>query len=390
MNITEKEIERKENSYQPAREMKHYEDYPTIFQFPKEFRRNWMQQLDVRYLIILFITFVFQVSVLLILLATFKNSTKDIDVNVIQKRYAHLLLDKNIDGDFSFLNAKQDDTYLYGVPEEVEPEPLLTAEGATGNTPLEPTASEADRKSGSEEGIETKTPSRATSLERRMDRFARQNNLSGEISSQGILAYISEGNKFYDENLKEILARGNENSQYLEQSTARIKLMSFSESGVSEAEPIEINRLVRGSKSESPVEDMISSHERLEKAEFESVAKNTEIEEISSTNISKAAKKGLVRKSEHVTRVVNSHNRAIQDCFKQVLKKAPGTKGKVVVRFSVAPNGHVTSVQVIKSTIEDERMMRCIVSRISRWRDFGECDPSLGDLSYRQTYVFGY
>ncbi len=392
MNIEEKNIKNSEQFSNSVHENKKYEEYPAIFQFPREFRRNWLKQIDMRYLIILFITFFIQVSLLLIGLASLKNSAEEIDVNGIQKQYAHLLLDKNIESDFSFLNSEQQDTYLYGVPEEVEPEPepILTADSRSGETSLPPTIPEAAQKSGDVSEMETDAPERSTSVERRMDRLARRNNMSDELSSQGILAYVNEGESYYDENLQEILKRGEENSKFLEQSATKIKLTSYSSNDIAEAEEVEINRLIKGSKSESPVEDMISSHERLEKAEFESVNKNTVIEEISSTNITKAAKKGLVRKPDHVTRIVNSHNRSIQDCFKQVLKKTQDTKGKVVVRFSVAPNGHVSAVKILKSTIDNDRMLRCIVSRISRWRDFGECDPELGEISYRQTYVFGY
>ena len=63
----------------------------------REFRRNWLQQLDVRYLIILFITFFVQIGILLIGLSTLRNSAENVDVNIIQKQYAHLLLDKNIE-----------------------------------------------------------------------------------------------------------------------------------------------------------------------------------------------------------------------------------------------------------------------------------------------------
>ena len=62
----------------------------------------------------------------------------------------------------------------------------------------------------------------------------------------------------------------------------------------------------------------------------------------------------------------------------------------MVVRFSVTPEGRVDLVEVINSTIDYEPIIDCIVSRIRRWNDFGESDISLGTVSYRQTYVFGY
>ena len=106
--------------------------------------------------------------------------------------------------------------------------------------------------------------------------------------------------------------------------------------------------------------------------------------------MNRTGRKASARKAEQVTRIVLNHNRSIQDCYKQALKRKSDLKGKVVVRFSVTPAGIVEQVDVISSTIDYDPMISCIVNRIRRWNDFGESDISLGTVSYRQTYVFGY
>ena len=119
-------------------------------------------------------------------------------------------------------------------------------------------------------------------------------------------------------------------------------------------------------------------------------AKNTTIDIVEESKKDKQIKKSTARRPEHVTAILLSHNRAIQDCFNYAVKTDPGLKGKIEVRISVNPAGEVSNVQIVESTIRNESMLRCIVNRIRRWRDFGECDESVGTLSYRQSYVFGY
>jgi hypothetical protein len=103
------------------------------------------------------------------------------------------------------------------------------------------------------------------------------------------------------------------------------------------------------------------------------------------------------RDKETIRQLVAAHNPAIQDCYRRQLKGNAALKGKVTVRFVIDPTGHVIEAQVIKAEMAVEgapislpEMEKCILSKIFKWRDFGQADPSLGDMMFRQTYVFGY
>jgi len=389
MNISEKQIERSAPVSYFNNEPIQFHETAAVFEFPKEFRRHWLQQLDVRYLTILLATSLLQIGLLSWWLSSRNQSIGEMAVNDIQERYANLLLNKIDDTALSFLNQEKAETYLFGVPDEIEPEPTLTGDGSIGSESRAVGAfGDASSANAGSNIAEEAIPSGLS--ERQRGRLARRNTLTGQVSNRGILAYMDEKNENFDAVVTEILSQGQASSDFLEQSTTNIKLTTYSRNGRSaSAQSVASEPAIKGGINEAPKDDMVNSHDRLEKAEFESIAKNTEIEESPTTALVRAEKKGMVRNADHVTRVVNSHNRAIQDCFKQVLKNDPGLKGKVVVRFSVTPYGQVSSVSIVSSTIDDADMLRCIVSRISRWSDFGECDPSIGEMSYRQTYVFG-
>jgi TonB family protein len=96
------------------------------------------------------------------------------------------------------------------------------------------------------------------------------------------------------------------------------------------------------------------------------------------------------RNRDAVAAVVAGHTSAIQYCYQRELKRNPNLKGKIVVRFVITPQGTVSSVTIIASTLGNPTVESCIVERIKRWDDFGAIDPAKGNTTFRQVYTFGY
>jgi hypothetical protein len=365
------------------------QDIPALWQFPKEFKRNWFGQFDPRFMIILLLTFIFEIGMIIFLLALVRGSGKNLDVNSIQKRYANLLLDKHSNDTFSD-ETMSDGTYLYGVSEEIalavnsQPDGIENASRVYANN-SQSASSNRDRFTQSNGG---------QSFGNRSSNSGSGSSAAG-IGSIGLLQYLVDENNASNEELQEIYAQGDRYNQYLEGSLANVKLGGYinqggpSRSGAGTETATFISGL-KGAKSNVSPAEVRSSVAPLEKASFSTVTKNTELEESFVSVLNKTGSKASARKAEHVTGIVLNHNRSIQDCYKQALKKQSDIKGKVVVRFSVTPAGTVDHVEVITSTINYEPMIKCIINRIHRWNDFGESDISLGTVSYRQTYVFGY
>ena len=369
----------------------HSQDFPTLWQFPKEFKRNWFKQLDARFMLILSLTFVVEVFAILFLLSRLKADNKDLDFNSIQKRYAHLLLDKFSANAYTD-KITPDDTFLYGVPDEVEQANLLS--GSAKNIGKNDFVSES---SAAKSRLENKNlqSNRGQPSDNRTSN-SRTGSTPRAVGSVGLLQYLSDGNNSSSQELQELFAQGDGNNQYLEGSLANVKLDGYvNRGGASPSTGAESDNEsyfsgLKGSKTSVSTEEVRSSVTPLERVNYSTIAKNTELEESSESILNRTGRKASARKAEQVTRIVLNHNRSIQDCYKQALKRKSDLKGKVVVRFAVTPAGIVEQVDVISSTIDYDPMISCIVNRIRRWNDFGESDISLGTVSYRQTYVFGY
>ncbi len=93
--------------------------------------------------------------------------------------------------------------------------------------------------------------------------------------------------------------------------------------------------------------------------------------------------------AEAIQRVVASHKAAIQDCYRQELKKTPSLRGRVIVRITIHPDGYVTRAEIVGASLRDRAVLDCILSKIRQWSDFDPVEPSQGEITIRQSYSFG-
>jgi TonB family protein len=109
---------------------------------------------------------------------------------------------------------------------------------------------------------------------------------------------------------------------------------------------------------------------------------------LDAASVSGKGSKSANRGSEELSRVINSHNDAIEYCYKKESKLNPNLKGDVQVEFTIGYNGRVSAVRIINSSMRNRNVEKCISSRIRGWR-FKPIDRSEGDVKVRQKYIFG-
>jgi TonB family protein len=96
------------------------------------------------------------------------------------------------------------------------------------------------------------------------------------------------------------------------------------------------------------------------------------------------------RSMDAIQKVMLNHVPAIRYCYERELRRNPELKGKVTVRVTVSPDGSVNNAEIAASTLNDERVERCILSRVRMWKDFPQIDLNDGDVTFKQVYSFGY
>ena len=89
-----------------------------------------------------------------------------------------------------------------------------------------------------------------------------------------------------------------------------------------------------------------------------------------------------------ISKMINSHNAEIQNCYSNYLKINPNLIGKVVVRIFINSLGNVANVEIIESNISLENLEKEILEKIMAWNNFGISANSDTQV-YRQEYIFG-
>jgi len=95
------------------------------------------------------------------------------------------------------------------------------------------------------------------------------------------------------------------------------------------------------------------------------------------------------REPADIRRVILQHKTSIQDCYTRILKDNPAVNGEIKVRLTIAPNGKVVAAALIASTVDHAPLEELILERISRWNDFGEVSPKVGNITFKQTFILG-
>jgi len=77
---------------------------------------------------------------------------------------------------------------------------------------------------------------------------------------------------------------------------------------------------------------------------------------------------GSTLSDAYISSVVQSKKGFMNRCYAQALRNNPGLSGQIHLTFSIAPNGDVSSLKVLKSTINDGDLQKCVLSVLERAR----------------------
>lgn len=376
----------------------HYNDSPAInndwwnelgesyAHFPKEYKRNFSETLDKRFLLIWMVTFMVHFSIALYFAINPPATSFDqSDIDRIQKQFATLVLEKAIEK----------------APIEPETSSLenLTSEKTSINAQGQAKGSNGSGSgSGTAQGgnisVESSTDSPDIgSPSGTGKRQSSREQISKEVSSKGLLGLLTgSGNNAKGEEISDVLGEAAGAQGDLDKALGNLEgLKKSGKSSTGSAGNQGDGRLTqKGTRATESggIDELIAGKGQVKSTEIQRTG-NIVVEQVSEIADERGIKSES-RNSDKVSEVINRHNSSIQYCYQRELKQNPDLKGKLVVRFTITPEGKVGDVKVISSTLNSPSIERCVISRIKRWDDFGAIDPSKGEATFRQVYTFGY
>jgi TonB family protein len=70
---------------------------------------------------------------------------------------------------------------------------------------------------------------------------------------------------------------------------------------------------------------------------------------------------------EIIRRVVRQHLSEVRYCYEKALAKDPALEGRVLIRFTVGEDGHVSASELRESSLPDSQVGQCVADAIERW-----------------------
>ena len=109
---------------------------------------------------------------------------------------------------------------------------------------------------------------------------------------------------------------------------------------------------------------------------------------LDATRVTGMGTKAANRSGEEISRTINTHNDAVEYCYKREAKLNPNLKGDILVEFVIGYDGRVNAARVTDSSLQNKSIESCIISRVRGWR-FKPISQAEGDVTVRQKYIFG-
>lgn len=362
--------------------------------FPKEYQRKWLDHIDRRFALIWLASFIFHFSLALYFTIHPPAVTmKRAEIDRIQKQYARLVLNKEI--------AAEASEQPIATTGELTSTSAAARRGSRGTSHA--SASNAGSGEGSNGGYAV-AGGRGTGSSGGTSTAAdaSRDKISQEVSSKGLLGLLtSSGSGQKSEGVADLLGKAANSEGDLDRvlggldglktgGSGRGGTGSGDGSGAAGAGGIPGARARKGNRTTTAdgIDNLITGIGEAKSTDIKRQG-NIVVEEVSSM-ADESGVKSESRNADAVSEVINSHNSSIQYCYQREIKQNPDLKGKLVIRFTITPEGKVKDVKILSSTLDNPRIEQCVVSRIARWDDFGAIDPSKGDATFRQVYTFGY
>ncbi len=380
-----------------------------LTRFPREFKKKVLQSVDWDFVVIVIVSLLIHVFIVLFFVTHLPKVLQPETYTQIQEQYANILLDRDSVGERLIGTEgtvpSVSDVMSGGAAGGVEGGGGVPAEGGGGGAGF-------SGAGGSGGSAESSLPTMGERSARRegagSGRGRSVQDVATDVGNAGFLGILSSGSGFVSSDYVDgINTYGDAVNSRLGRVLSSLDGADIGRrrggrgGGTGGGSGPAGGRVIRGTRRERralSIDELIGSVTPTGEVSFKDIKRaNESFEKVAHTQENKPPvpvtpeeREHLRRKPEDVQAIINKHRMAITDCYKRLLKSNPSLKGKVEVRFAVNPEGEVSWVEKVASTINNEHLINCMLARIKNWNDFGYGDPTAPDEVYRQVFTFGY
>ena len=335
--------------------------------FPKEFEKNILEDIDQRFYIVLLISLAL-IYGWVIILGNIKFSQEFVDSqirNSLMNKYYEAAIGEEVD-------VEEEEGEGFGVGEEEQPEEVEEQPDRTGKREASGTSA-ADRERARREQAKQRGSKR-----NQMAQAVAGTGVRGELSASdgqgtGDAVYDAFGDEGYSSgvgDLNQVL--GSVDGLQSASSSSRRSRFGVRSSGTGTG-AAGIDDLIEGGVGPAGSVSIARSGGftlKMEKA-----------------SITGRGSRAADRSQDAISRVVNKHAEAIENCYKREVRLNPNLKGSITVQFTIRADGKVDRARISNSTLRNKKTESCILRRVQSWR-FKKIDSKEGEVTFRQKYIF--
>ena len=332
--------------------------------FPKEFEKQFWESLDKRYYSILLITFLFMYSFAFFLASRDWQLSQE-DLDKLKRRVIEMVYE----------------TEIITEPDVLEEELDLTVLETGGG------AEEDIGEEGEQRASESTTERLQRQQRSRVGRADATRKMEQDVASSGILAIataaggVGSGGVEYGDVLQGLSGAGITDVGQIVKGTSGI----IAASSASDRTRIAKGGSYRGSGDGIGIDDMINGQAVAGGTSFK---RRGDVQLGGDVELTGSAAGSASRDAQSILAVINQNKTSVEYCYSKQLKLNPGLGGEIQLEIVIAPEGKVSSVRILRSTLGEKKLESCITRTIKRWRGFGKIDPSLGKVRTRFKYIF--
>jgi TonB family protein len=330
----------------------------TIKEFPAKYNSKFAQQIDLSFLIILGICSLFLIGTFFTLSLRPLPEVSEQEILKIQERYAKLVLNQ---------------------PKKEVEEAVKKAEA-----PVQTQKKEEVKEEKKEDKIDRKNESVVEKEQRKEDtkveRKKKREEIKKRVQASGIFAAITAAGSGVGTNTSAVTdLLGTASKEIGDIGEIDISKGSFATKNVTKNDIMER----RGEKTTGVgiEKESVGKAEETQIASSGSVNITSEPAEIKGESASSSS-----RSQAAINRVVNRQQSRLKKVYEAMLKRDPKLSGKLVIKFTILPDGSVTNVSIVSSTTNNSTFDNRILSYIKRWT----FPPISGGGSVEVTFPFAF
>ncbi len=119
-----------------------------------------------------------------------------------------------------------------------------------------------------------------------------------------------------------------------------------------------------------------------------SVVRRGNIKLAQDTKVSGTGSGASQRNPEVIDAIINQNKASVEYCYQSQLKIDPNLRGEILLNFDILPSGKVGNVKIVRSTLKNPKVEKCIIRSVRRWI-FPQLKNARGMVTIRTKFVFG-